>query len=329
MMLLSFGIMYSQCYPPGSAPYTGTFDLTQNPGGNYYINSGTGFLPNVPAGFKLWITGTADYSFDTNTFPAGSVEVCNGGILRSSTAMFTTSVNLNRLTTGRGGVLNVSITGPTNLNSFFLGDIRESAVVSFCINGPVNMFSNYWINYVGSPTGKSWIVRINTPFGPLNASQRLVSNSPNVLYVDYGIYSDPAARPSTPSLPEGHPDNPFSDNGNCDVAGVKTDLINYIDPPSTGTICTKPGATTGPPLTIKKFAVSTLNVSGIDERLNSVIGSFYLESNSKGLVLPRTITTNVISPVKGTLIYDTANKCLSLYDGSSWGCIVQTCIDNR
>ncbi|MCF2221490.1 hypothetical protein H9Q08_19680 [Chryseobacterium sp. PS-8] len=313
-----------QCYPADALPYTGTFDLTQSPQGNYYINSGTGSIPNVPSGFKLWITGSANYSI--GNISNSNVEVCNGGTITSSTPAFATTVSLTNLTIGGGGVFNVSVTGPTNLSSFYLGKLRENSVTSFCINGSVNLFSSNWTTYIGSPTGKAWLVRMSS--GTLNASNTNVSTSPNVLFVDYGVYFDPNARPATPSLPQGHPDNPFQNNGSCNVPGLRTDLLNYIDTPGTIVTCTKPGLNTGV-VSSPKVAITTLNPQGLKDRLNNVTGSLYLEGFNKGLVLPRTNTSNITSPVAGTLIYDITEKCLSLYDGYSWGCLAQTCNDNR
>lgn len=325
ILLLTVARINAQsCYPVNAIPYTGTFDLTQSPQGNYYIDSGTGTVPFVPNGFKLWITGTAKYSI--GHMSSSNVEVCNGGILTSSTPMFATEVSLPNLIIGVGGVFNVSITGPTNLNSFFIGALRENSVTSFCVNGSVNLFSSSWTNYIGSPTGKAWLVRMNS--GTLNASLTSVSNSPNVKYVDYGYYTDPSARPITPSLPEGDPDNPFQNNGYCNVDGLAVNLQTYISNPSSVTTCTKPGNGTGTNI-VPKFAITTMNSEGLLTRLNTVTGSVFLEADMKGLILPRTTPEAVMSPVAGSLIYNTVEKCIALYDGFSWACLRQTCSDNR
>ena len=54
-----------------------------------------------------------------------------------------------------------------------------------------------------------------------------------------------------------------------------------------------------------------------------------LESKNKGLVLTRTTPSAVPAAnlVEGMLIYDTAEKCVKLYNGTSWHCIQRICID--
>lgn len=64
------------------------------------------------------------------------------------------------------------------------------------------------------------------------------------------------------------------------------------------------------------------------ENINAIL---YLESKSKGFVPTRMTEIQVnalVSPVAGMLVYDTTNKCLKLYNGVLWACLVQTCPDN-
>ncbi len=58
---------------------------------------------------------------------------------------------------------------------------------------------------------------------------------------------------------------------------------------------------------------------------NVANGFIALESTNKGFVITRTTTASITTPVKGMLIYDTANNCFSLYNGTIWHCISQTC----
>lgn len=54
-----------------------------------------------------------------------------------------------------------------------------------------------------------------------------------------------------------------------------------------------------------------------------------LESNQKGLVVTRLSTNQInalVSPQEGMMVYDTTNRCLKLYDATSWACYnVPTC----
>lgn len=56
-------------------------------------------------------------------------------------------------------------------------------------------------------------------------------------------------------------------------------------------------------------------------------GFLALESKDKGLVLTRTTSASIAFPVEGMLIYDTADKCFKLYNGTIWKCITRSCND--
>lgn len=55
-------------------------------------------------------------------------------------------------------------------------------------------------------------------------------------------------------------------------------------------------------------------------------GFIALESKSQGFVISRLHNETAIdTPVKGMLIYDKSEKCVKLYNGSSWKCIKKAC----
>lgn len=56
-------------------------------------------------------------------------------------------------------------------------------------------------------------------------------------------------------------------------------------------------------------------------------GFIALESKNKGFVITRTTSASIVNPVEGMLIYDTAEQCFKLYNGTSWNCIVRSCND--
>lgn len=91
--------------------------------------------------------------------------------------------------------------------------------------------------------------------------------------------------------------------------------------------CPKPGAT-GTPASYTDFGISTRDTRTTANWPKDVPNGFIaLESNSKGFVITRIASpeTSVTNPVEGMLVYDTANECLKLYNGTSWKCIKQTC----
>lgn len=54
-------------------------------------------------------------------------------------------------------------------------------------------------------------------------------------------------------------------------------------------------------------------------------GYISLDSPSKPMVITRTIATKIANPIEGMIIYDTVDKCVKLYNGSTWNCIKKAC----
>ncbi|PTT38962.1 hypothetical protein DBR28_07850, partial [Chryseobacterium sp. HMWF028] len=54
-------------------------------------------------------------------------------------------------------------------------------------------------------------------------------------------------------------------------------------------------------------------------------GAVALESKTKGFVITRTQSSAIANPVEGMLIYDTVSKCMKLYNGTSWNCVIRSC----
>ncbi|MCC9043614.1 hypothetical protein LNQ81_13115 [Myroides sp. M-43] len=66
-------------------------------------------------------------------------------------------------------------------------------------------------------------------------------------------------------------------------------------------------------------------------KTESINALLYLESKSKGFVITRLSDDQIkalAKPVAGMLVYDTTNKCIKLYNGKLWSCVVQSCPDN-
>lgn len=92
------------------------------------------------------------------------------------------------------------------------------------------------------------------------------------------------------------------------------------------TYCTKDPATGIPD------GVTKVGISGHTQIQNGWPGNIpngflALESINKGMVVTRTTSSSIALPVEGMLIYDTADKCFKLYNGTMWNCIVRSCND--
>src|SRR5690606_3504075 len=77
-----------------------------------------------------------------------------------------------------------------------------------------------------------------------------------------------------------------------------------------------------------KIGISTLEDQADGWPENIPNGFIVLESKEKGFVITRvanTSTVTITDPVEGMLVYDEADKCIKLYNGSEWNCIEQEC----
>lgn len=81
----------------------------------------------------------------------------------------------------------------------------------------------------------------------------------------------------------------------------------------------------GTPDGYTKVGISTQATKTSTWPENVANGFIAMESTNKGFVITRTTTASIASPIKGMLIYDTLNNCFSLYNGTTWHCIAQTC----
>jgi len=117
-------------------------------------------------------------------------------------------------------------------------------------------------------------------------------------------------------------------SGKCRVVGSVI-TVAYYDAAgayANNCTCTKDGSTiTGGAPT--KFGITTLNKLSIwPEAVPN--GFVALESKDKGFVITRVANSGVITePKKGMLIYDIADQCVKLYNGSFWRCLKKSCND--
>lgn len=83
--------------------------------------------------------------------------------------------------------------------------------------------------------------------------------------------------------------------------------------------------TPGTPDGYTKVGISTQATKTSTWPENVANGFIAMESTNKGFIITRTTTASIASPIRGMLIYDTTNNCFSLYNGTTWHCISQTC----
>lgn len=93
-----------------------------------------------------------------------------------------------------------------------------------------------------------------------------------------------------------------------------------------GTICVKPG-TAGQPKGYSMTGVSTQETQKKNWPTTIPNGFLALESTNKGMVITRTTSDRITTPVEGMIIYDIQDKCVKLYNGKVWSCIHKSCND--
>lgn len=87
--------------------------------------------------------------------------------------------------------------------------------------------------------------------------------------------------------------------------------------------CTK-DPNTSPADTITKIGITIqTKQNGWPENIPN--GAVALESKTRGFVITRTQSSLIANPVEGMLMYDTVDKCMKLYNGTSWHCVVRSC----
>lgn len=87
--------------------------------------------------------------------------------------------------------------------------------------------------------------------------------------------------------------------------------------------CTK-DPNTSPSDVITKIGITIqTKQSGWPENIPN--GAVALESKTKGFVITRTTSASIANPVEGMLIYDTTDRCIKLYNGTVWHCVVRSC----
>ena len=111
----------------------------------------------------------------------------------------------------------------------------------------------------------------------------------------------------------------------CDATQCDNAVVTITIP---GGYCTKPFNTAASTNTTK-VGISTQASAASSWPLSIPNGFLALESQNKGLVITRTTSAAIPTAnlVEGMMIYDTADNCIKLYNGSIWRCIQRICID--
>ncbi|WP_160138707.1 hypothetical protein [Chryseobacterium sp. c4a] len=116
----------------------------------------------------------------------------------------------------------------------------------------------------------------------------------------------------------------ISFSGGVAVFDYKFPSDKYISFGTGTTFCTREPNTT-PATAFTKIGITGYSAKQNNWPENIPNGFIVLESGSEGMVITRTTPANISTPVEGMIIYDTSSNCYSLYNGSTWKCMVRAC----
>ncbi|MWB96685.1 hypothetical protein GON26_20165 [Flavobacterium sp. GA093] len=184
------------------------------------------------------------------------------------------------------------------LPSIYKNDTYNGIDISTLPSGSVNFDYEMWDQSNGSVDPGTGIITIpaTTPAGTYQYTYKICDNDPDAVV-----------------------------NINCAVATV-------IFTVSQSLVCYKPAVTSG---------AASPSLTGISDFLGTATdpnywisnmpknGDLVLGSHTKGFVITRVSTpeTAITQPIKGMLVFDTTANCLKMYDGTSWFCLTQKCVD--
>ncbi len=128
------------------------------------------------------------------------------------------------------------------------------------------------------------------------------------------------------SAPTGDYQFLYTVNGTCSGTDTTTITIHLTgsctQDPATGTAIL--GNVVGiSSINIQPIKANPENTKGWPEDVNNAY--LVLASKNKGFVLTRTTSSAITTPSEGMLIWDTTDKCIKLYNGTTWNCIQKSC----
>lgn len=282
--------------------------------------------------------------FKSNFCDTASLLGGGGVLIKAQTNGTTTNINFNNCSFEDNYVLTASSDGGgvsiTNLNSPTCNVTFESC--SFKNNSAADKGEDIYFENVFSPTFN--VTFKNTTFETLYSGTKV-----NLYNQDF-----PAAQIKFETLAGagGNGDIVADGSGiaitNPEMTGVYTESssavpvglpLTYCEDRFIGScasgfslFCTRPAILDDditPPTTNVGFSTHS-NLQSENWPHNIPNGLLVLESKSKGFVLTRMTTTErntIATPVAGMLIYNTTDHCLQIFNGVTWRCMVETCVD--
>jgi uncharacterized repeat protein (TIGR01451 family) len=257
---------------------------------NYTLDTGTNspspYTSDGNSGLSGWQPSRINYKSSSTINPSPSVSISANKKCYDLGAMDTITYTITFVNNTGSTISNVTLT-----NSMGEGLIYVRGLSGSPFGGTIDMLDslNIYISNMSIPNGTSTL-----------SYQAVIAS--NVLKVQNSVTMiiDPSSE--------------------CAISSSVQSNVLSID-----TAFYYKGLTTGTP---KK---SNVGITSFDKHsnpgwpMNIENAWLAIDGKTKGFVITRTTSSSISTPVEGMLIYDTADKCFKLYNGTLWKCIQRQC----
>lgn len=332
LMIAFCGVAYAQT----CTPYTGQPMVS---GTTYCLNGNltVGTNISIPNGATLIVQSGQLQS--VNIQVDGVLEIGDGASVRSNGSILIGTFGTNQNSKVKLGTKSfLSLVGSVvqGDTSFFgtypnvssMLEMGTNSVVEICGTFTQQSTTYPFIDYVGLPTGKAYCIAKGDVSGGngsilSNDSQITAIAMASVTSLGPGAASFCGPNATSALCPSLWPKGLSDDKSSC---GNAPTIIDDMD-----SFCTKLGAT-GTPDGFTKFGI-TIQQKNNAWPENVPNGFVAREAKDKGFVITRVQHVSqtpqpgdaIADPKEGMLLYDLQDKCVKLYNGTAWNCIVRSC----
>lgn len=202
--------------------------------------------------------------------------------------------------------------GTANLPKILInGPLASPRTIQISITGGTAVRG---VDYTTTPaTGN---LSITIPAGNYDGTDATAINLSSVIQINQDFISEGDETIILQLIDPGTGDLQLADASSCQGAVITSTYA------ITDFVCYKTPVTTGVTLTTN-MGISSFNRAGNSDTEWPKVrkgGYIALESSTKGLVVTRTTKGSILDPVVGMIIYETNDKCLSIYTSTGWKC---------
>ncbi|WP_080779927.1 hypothetical protein [Chryseobacterium phocaeense] len=190
------------------------------------------------------------------------------------------------------------------------GSLAVPRTVQIILGGTATRGSDY----TTTPATGNFSVTI--PAGNYDGTNATAVSLASIIQINQDLFSEGSETITLTLVDPGTGDLKLADASTCQGAVVTstykiTDNVCYKNPVNTGTVLPT------------NFGITAFNRAGATDSNWPMIrngGYIAIESSTKGFVITRTIKSSITNPVVGMIIYETNDRCISIYTSTGWRC---------